>query len=62
VADRHGALQRAPCLLGAASWNWAWNRALTFSHRQEKPPSSRSVGLSVTSLLGFAINVGSYYV
>ncbi len=47
---------------GAASWNWAWNRALTFSHTKKVAKLVQWPAFLMTSLLGFAINVGSYYV
>jgi dolichol-phosphate mannosyltransferase len=53
---------RALSFWGAASWNWAWNRALTFSNRQKTSRLAQWSGFLLTSLLGFAINVGSYYV
>ncbi len=53
---------RALSFWGAASWNWAWNRALTFSHRKKTAKLAQWSGFLFTSLLGFAINVGSYYV
>ena len=53
---------RALSFWGAASWNWAWNRALTFSHRKKTAKLTQWSGFLFTSLLGFAINVGSYYV
>ncbi len=53
---------RALSFWGAASWNWAWNRALTFSHRKKTAKLSQWSGFLLTSLLGFAINVGSYFV
>ena len=53
---------RALSFWGAASWNWAWNRVLTFSHRKKTAKLAQWSGFLFTSLLGFAINVGSYYV
>lgn len=53
---------RAFAFWGAASWNWVWNRALTFSLRQKTRKRIQWPGFLLTSLLGFAINVGSYYV
>jgi len=53
---------RALSFWGAASWNWAWNRVLTFSNRKKTAKLAQWSGFLVTSLLGFAINVGSYYV
>jgi len=53
---------RAFSFWGAASWNWAWNRVLTFSHTKKVAKLVQWPGFLLTSLLGFAINVGSYYV
>jgi dolichol-phosphate mannosyltransferase len=53
---------RVVAFWGAASWNWAWNRALTFSNRQKTAMLVQWPSFLLTSLLGFAINVGSYYV
>lgn len=53
---------RAFSFWGAASWNWAWNRMLTFSNRQKTAMLVQWPSFVLTSLLGFAINVGSYYV
>ena len=53
---------RAFAFWGAASWNWAWNRVLTFSLRQKTRKRIQWPSFLLTSLLGFAINVGSYYV
>ena len=53
---------RALAFWGAASWNWAWNRVLTFSLRQKTRKRIQWPAFLLTSLLGFAINVGSYYV
>jgi dolichol-phosphate mannosyltransferase len=47
---------------GAASWNWGWNRVLTFSHRQKTSKLVQWPSFVLTSLMGFAVNVGSYYV
>jgi dolichol-phosphate mannosyltransferase len=53
---------RAFAFWGAASWNWAWNRVLTFSRRKKTRKLVQWPGFLLTSLLGFGINVGSYYV
>lgn len=53
---------RALSFWGAVSWNWAWNRVLTFSNRQKTAMLVQWPSFVLTSLLGFAINVGSYYV
>jgi dolichol-phosphate mannosyltransferase len=52
---------RALSFWGAATWNWAWNRVLTFSHRQKTAKLVQWPAFVLTSLLGFAINVGTYY-
>jgi dolichol-phosphate mannosyltransferase len=53
---------RAISFWGAATWNWAWNRVLTFSHRKKTRKLVQWPGFVLTSLLGFAINFGSYFV
>ena len=55
-------LARALSFWGAASWNWVWNRVLTFSNRQKTRKLVQWPSFLLTSLIGFAINVGSYYV
>lgn len=55
-------LARALSFWGAASWNWAWNRVLTFSNRQKTAMLIQWPAFLLTSLVGFAINVGSYFV
>jgi len=47
---------------GAATWNWAGNRALTFSQRKQTRKLVQWPAFVATSLIGFGINVGSYYV
>jgi len=53
---------RAASFWGAVSWNWIWNRVLTFSNRQKTSIWVQWTSFVLTSLVGFAINVGSYYV
>ena len=55
-------LARGLSFWGAATWNWIWNRVLTFSHRQKTAKLTQWPSFVVTSLLGFGINFGSYYV
>jgi dolichol-phosphate mannosyltransferase len=55
-------MARALSFWGAASWNWVWNRVLTFSNRQKTRKLVQWPSFLLTSLIGFAINVGSYYV
>jgi dolichol-phosphate mannosyltransferase len=53
---------RAGSFWGAVSWNWIWNRLLTFSNRQKTSIWVQWPSFVLTSLIGFAINVGSYFV
>jgi dolichol-phosphate mannosyltransferase len=55
-------LARALSFWGAATWNWGWNRLLTFSNRRRTSKLVQWPTFVLTSLLGFAVNVGSYYV
>jgi len=55
-------LARALSFWGAVSWNWIWNRLLTFSNRQKTSKLVQWPSFVLTSLIGFSINVGSYYV
>ena len=45
----------------AVSWNWLLNRALTFSHRDKRPKLRQWMEFVLSSLFGFVINVGSYF-
>lgn len=45
----------------AASWNWALNRLITFSHKEKMPKLLQWPGFLITSGVGFGINVGAYY-
>jgi len=47
---------------GAASWNWAWNRLLTFSNRKKTRKRIQWPAFVLTSLVGFAFNWGTYVV
>jgi len=55
-------LARSLSFWGAATWNWAWNRVLTFSRRKKTRKLIQWPAFVATSLIGFGINVGSYYV
>jgi dolichol-phosphate mannosyltransferase len=55
-------LARALSFWGAVTWNWIWNRLLTFSNRQKTSMLVQWPSFVLTSLVGFAINVGSYFV
>jgi len=52
---------RAISFWPAVTWNWFWNRTLTFSDRKKGKKLSQWLGFVGTSLYGFAINVGSYH-
>jgi dolichol-phosphate mannosyltransferase len=53
-------LARAISFVGAASWNWALNRLITFTHRQKMSKVIQWPAFIMTSSLGFAVNWGSY--
>lgn len=44
----------------AVSWNWALNRGLTFSERARQPHLGQWARFMASSLIGLAVNVGSY--
>lgn len=52
---------RAVSFWGAASWNWAANRLITFTHRQKTSKLVQWPSFILSSLLGFGVNWGSYY-
>lgn len=47
---------------GAASWNWAWNRLLTFSNRKKTRKRIQWPVFVLTSLVGFTFNWGTYVI
>ncbi|MFV1992697.1 MAG: glycosyltransferase [Acidiferrobacterales bacterium] len=47
---------------GAVSWNWAWNRVLTFSNRKKTRKRIQWPAFVLTSLVGFAFNWGTYFI
>ncbi len=51
---------RALSFLVAASWNWGWNRTITFSQHQQLAKLVQWPRFLLTSSLGFAVNWGSY--
>jgi len=51
---------RAYSFVGAASWNWALNRVITFTNRQKMPKRIQLPAFVLTSTLGFSVNWGSY--
>lgn len=47
---------------GAASWNWVWNRLLTFSNRKKTKKRIQWPAFVMTSLVGFTFNWGTYVI
>lgn len=47
---------------GAASWNWVWNRLLTFSNRKKTRKRIQWPAFVLTSLVGFTFNWGTYVI
>jgi dolichol-phosphate mannosyltransferase len=52
---------RAISFWPAATWNWMLNRVMTFSHREKTAKSVQWGSFVSSSLLGFAVNYGTYY-
>jgi dolichol-phosphate mannosyltransferase len=55
-------IARAVSFWPAVSWNWALNRIATFSERQRRPRAKQWFEFVITSIVGFSINWGIYYV
>jgi len=55
-------IARAISFWPAVSWNWALNRVTTFSERQRRPKAKQWFEFVVTSLIGFSVNWGIYFV
>jgi len=53
-------IARAISFVGAASWNWAFNRLITFTHREKMSKLIQWPAFLMTSSLGFAVNWGTY--
>jgi len=51
---------RAWAFVGAASWNWALNRLITFTYRQKMSKLIQWPAFLLTSTVGFFVNWGSY--
>ncbi len=45
----------------AVSWNWFWNRTLTFGSRPKKMKFRQWLYFSISSMLGFSISFSTYY-
>ncbi|GKT13008.1 MAG: dolichol-phosphate mannosyltransferase [Thiomicrorhabdus sp.] len=52
---------RAISFWPAVSWNWMLNRLITFSHREKTKKTKQWGAFASSSLLGFAVNYGTYY-
>ncbi|WP_019555691.1 glycosyltransferase [Thiomicrorhabdus arctica] len=52
---------RAISFWPAVSWNWALNRVITFSHREKTAKTTQWGAFVSSSLIGFAVNYGTYY-
>lgn len=55
-------LARAISFWPAATWNWIWNRTITFTHREKSKHLTQWLSFLATSLAGFAMNFGAYTV
>jgi dolichol-phosphate mannosyltransferase len=53
-------IARARSFLAAASWNWAWNRAVTFGDRPKTSKAKQWPAFVLSSILGFCVNWGCY--
>jgi dolichol-phosphate mannosyltransferase len=53
---------RAISFWPAATWNWMLNRLVTFNHREKTRKTTQWSAFVSSSLLGFAVNYGTYYV
>ncbi|MFQ3171956.1 MAG: dolichol-phosphate mannosyltransferase [Oleispira sp.] len=51
---------RAISFWPAVTWNWFWNRTVTFTDRDKSKKLTQWLSFVMTSLGGFAINFGSY--
>ncbi len=54
-------IARAISFWPASTWNWFWNRTVTFTDRDKSKKLLQWLSFLSTSLLGFASNVGTYY-
>lgn len=52
---------RAISFWPAVTWNWFLNRTITFNHREKTKKSTQWGAFASSSLLGFAVNFGTYY-
>lgn len=52
---------RALSFWPAVTWNWMLNRIITFSHREKTAKKTQWGAFVSSSLIGFAVNYGTYY-
>lgn len=52
---------RAISFWPAVSWNWALNRLTTFGERKRRPRAKQWMEFVMTSLIGFSLNWGIYF-
>ncbi|MCA8957582.1 MAG: GtrA family protein [Planctomycetes bacterium] len=57
----HHQVARALSFWGSATWNWAWNRGITFAGRKRTRKRFQWPAFLLSSLLGFVVNWGTYY-
>ncbi|MBQ76294.1 MAG: hypothetical protein CMQ20_14905 [Gammaproteobacteria bacterium] len=55
-------IARALSFWPAVSWNWALNRVATFSERERRPKARQWLEFVMTSLFGFSVNWGIYFI
>ncbi|MBE8182798.1 MAG: hypothetical protein HAW61_04675 [Candidatus Portiera sp.] len=61
AADMQHIMARGLSFWVGASWNWFWNRTITFSDHFKSHPVKQWSSFVLISIFGFSINWGSYY-
>lgn len=62
VANMNHIWARALSFWGAASWNWYWNRVITFADYFKSMPLYQWLTFVAVSVFGFVLNWGTYVV
>ena len=57
----HHLLSRAVSFVVAATWNWAWNRRITFEGARSRARLPQWAAFLLVSAVGFLLNWGIYY-
>ncbi|MCK6461471.1 MAG: glycosyltransferase family 2 protein [Planctomycetes bacterium] len=57
----HHLASRAASFVVAATWNWAWNRRITFEGARSRARLPQWAGFLLVSAVGFLLNWGIYY-